>query len=310
MDTAPLPEKILLTGGSGLIGRALKRRLAEAGVRVVELAHRPRTGAHLWNAERGDPPPAAAFEGISAVVNLAGSNIATPWTQSAKRTIRDSRVNGTRALAEALSQLPQSKRPESFVSMSGTAIYGQKRDAVRLDESAPAAPAGESFLGDLAREWELVTGPAARAGIRTVCLRTGMVLDKRGGALAKMLPAFRLGLGGPVGDGRQRVAWIELDDLVSLIFFALRTKSLSGPVNAVSPHVVTNADFARALGETLHRSAKLRVPAGVVKFAFGSMGVETMLRDIAPFPAKALEAGFQFRYPELPAALDRALSES
>lgn len=290
------------------MGRALKRRLAEAGVAIVELAHKPRPGAFVWNAERGDPPPSAALEGVSAVVNLAGANVATLWTEGAKRSIRNSRVNGTRALAEAFAALPQDRRPEVFVSMSGISVYGLQRNAHRLDETAPLAPAGEGFLCDLAREWELVTGPVQRAGIRTVLLRTGVVLSAKGGAIAKMLPAFKAGVGGPVGPGTQRVAWIALDDLVGLIFFALRSKNLSGPVNAVSPHIVTNADFSRVLADAVHRSAKLRVPAFAVRLLFGRMADETVLSDIAPFPAKALETGFTFRHPELPGAIAAALA--
>lgn len=289
------------------MGSALKRRLAEAGVAIVELAHRERPGAFVWNAERGDPPPSAAMEGISAVVNLAGANVATLWTEGAKRRIRNSRVNGTRALAEAFAALPQDRRPEVFVSMSGISVYGLQRSVHRLDETAPLARAGEGFLCDLARDWELVTGPAQRAGIRTVLLRTGVVLSAKGGAVSKMLPAFKAGVGGPVGPGTQRVAWIELDDLVALIFFALRTKNLSGPVNAVSPHIVTNADFSRVLADAVHRSAKLRVPAFAMRLAFGRMADETLLSDIAPFPAKALETGFTFRHPELPGAIAAAL---
>lgn len=308
MDCDQLPAKVLITGGSGLVGRAFKKRLAECGIALTELSHRARPGAFVWNAERGDTPPREAFDGVRAVVHLAGAPIDRRWSDAAKRSIRDSRVNGTRALAEALAALPSDRRPGTFVSMSGISVYGIQRKETRLDEHAGVAPAGAGFLCDLAREWEAVTGPAARAGIRTVTLRTGVVLAKEGGALAKMLPAFKLGLGGPAGDGAQRLAWISLDDLVSLVFFALRTPGLSGPVNAVSPHAVTNADFARALGAAVRRPASVRAPAFALRALFGQMAEETILSDIAPFPAKALEAGFQFRHPVLPGALAAILN--
>lgn len=307
MDCERIPAKVLITGGSGLVGRALKKRLAGCGITPVELSHRSRAGAFTWNAERGDAPPPEAFEGVRAVIHLAGSPIARRWSEGAKRSIRDSRVNGTRALAEGIAALPSDKRPEVFVSMSGIAIYGIHRKETRLDEHAGVAPANSGFLPDIAREWEAVTGPAARAGVRTVLLRAGMVLAKEGGALAMMLPVFRLGLGGPAGDGSQRLAWISLEDLVSLIFFALRTPGISGPVNAVSPHTVTNADFARSLGFALHRPASVPAPIFALRALFGQMASETILSDIAPFPAKAMEAGFQFRHPELPGALEEIL---
>lgn len=307
MDCERLPIKVLITGGSGLVGRAFKKRLAGCGIVPVELSHRSRNGAFTWNAERGDAPPPEAFEGVRAVVHLAGAPIARRWSKAVKRSVRDSRVNGTRALAEAIAALPEDKRPDVFVSMSGIAIYGIHRKEIRLDEHAGVAPAHSGFLPDLAREWEAVTGPATRAGIRTVLLRTGVVLAKEGGALALMIPVFKLGLGGPSGDGSQRFAWISLDDLISLIFFALRTPALSGPVNAVSPHTVTNADFARALGFALHRPASVPAPVFALRALFGEMASETILSDIAPFPAKAMEKGFQFRHPTLPDALEEIL---
>jgi uncharacterized protein (TIGR01777 family) len=307
MDCERLPAKVLITGGSGLVGRAFKKRLAGCGITPVELSHRTRPGAFTWNAERGDVPPPEAFEGVRAVVHLAGAPIARRWSEAAKRAIHDSRVNGTRAIAEAIAALPSEKRPEVFVSMSGIAVYGIHRKETRLDERAGMAPAPGEFLPNLAREWEAVTGPAVRAGVRTVLLRTGMVLARDGGALAKMLPVFKLGLGGPAGDGAQRLAWISVDDLVSLIFFALRTPGLSGPVNAVSPHTVTNADFARALGFAIHRPTSITAPVFALRALFGKMAEETILSDLAPFPAKAMEAGFQFRHPTLQGALEEIL---
>lgn len=289
------------------MGGALKKHLAACGSQVVELSHRPRPGAFAWHPESGEAPPAEALAGVNAVVNLAGEPISRRWTESAKRRIHDSRVIGTRSLAEALAALPPPARPSVFVSMSATAVYGLKRPEMRLDETASLAEPGDGFLCDVAREWEAVTHPASRAGIRTVILRSGIVLSRRGGALARMVPAFKAGLGGPCGTGMQKVPWITLEDLVSLIFFALRTPRLTGPVNAVSPHAVTNADFSRALGMALNRPSGVRMPAFLLRALFGRMARETLLADAAPFPAKAMEAGFQFKHPELPGALTEVL---
>lgn len=303
MDSDSRHQRILVTGGSGLIGRRLCRRLRRSDIEVVELAHRARHGAYAWNAEAGERPPAEALARISAVIHLAGAPIAQRWTAKAKRAIHDSRVKGTRALAEALAALPEAERPTVFISMSGVAIYGRRRDESLLDEQSPLAPDGDSFLADVARAWESAATPAAEAGIRTVHLRTGMVLARHGGALPKLVPAFKWFAGGPAGPGTQRMPWITLDDLHSLIFFCLRTRTLSGPVNAVAPHAVTNADFAHQLGLTLHRPAVVRTPAWALRLLFGQMAEETILADLAPFPAKAMEAGFQFTHNRIKDAL-------
>lgn len=310
MDCDIRSRRVLVTGATGLIGTALCRQLRQCGIEVVELGRRPRTGGFAWDADSGAPPPAEAFAGVTAVIHLAGSPIARRWSHEARRSIRDSRVNGTRALAEALAALPATNRPEVLVSMSGVAVYGRVRAEALLGENAAIAPAGDSFLADVARDWEAATAPASAAGIRTVHLRTGVVLAKHGGALAKLLPGFRLFLGGPVGPGTQRMPWITLHDLASLIFFALRTRTIQGPLNAVAPHAVTNADFAAALGAVLNRPAKLPVPTWALRIVFGQMAEETLLADLSPFPAKAMEAGFQFTHNRIKDALGALLGPS
>lgn len=295
-------HRIIVTGAGGLIGRALTRRLTELGYEVVPFRSR-RSGPCAMNPADGSIDR-ASLEGAHAVVHLAGESIAQRWSDSARERILSSRRDGTRLLADTLAGL--SHKPRCFISMSGTSRYGLS-PAGTVDEKSPTPD--EGFLGLVAREWEEAAAPARLAGIRTVNLRTGMVLAASGGALAKMLPAFRLGLGGPIGSGRQRVSWIRLGDLVELIVWALNHDSVSGPVNAVAPGVTTQAEFARCLGKTLGRPAFLPLPAWAVSLLFGQMGRETVLSDLAVRPAVALDGGFRFGTPELPDALSRALRE-
>jgi len=294
---------LLLTGATGLVGAALRPRLAGDGLRVVTLGRDPARNDFVWDAASGEPPPAEALKGLKAVVNLAGSPIAERWSAARKRDIRATRVNGTLALASALAALPVGDRPETFVSASGVSIYGIRRQETRLTEDSPLIPGSPQFLPAVSRDWEAASDPAKQAGIRTVLLRMAPVLSAKGGMLRTVLPVFRAGLGGPVGDGRQRVCWIVLDDLVSLIRFALNTPTLAGPVNAVAPEIVTNERFAELLGRAVGKRARLRTPAGAVKLAFGEMAGETILSDVAPYPEKALRAGFVFAYPTLEGAL-------
>ena len=303
MDCDIRHRRILLTGASGLVGAELKRRLVQCGIGVVELSHRARPGAIVWDGSTGTPPRAEAFDGVSAVIHLAGAPIERRWSESVKQEIRNSRVNTTRALVAGMSALPKEKRPEVFICMSGAGIYGTARPEMRIAENAPLAAPGESFLADVARDWEKEAGAAENLGVRTVMLRTGMVLARQGGALPKMALPFKFFLGGRIGSGRQHSPWISLDDLTSLMFFALRQKSLSGAVNAVAPHCVTNSDFTKALSVTLHRPAILPTPACLLRLVFGNMAQETLLADSAPFPAKAMEAGFEFKHHEVTDAL-------
>ena len=293
--------RVLLTGGSGLVGSSLAPALVASGHEVVRLARpsTPATGREslaIWNPESGQIDLSRAGC-LDAVVHLAGETIAQRWTPEVKRRIRDSRVGGTRLLCEALAKLPT--RPKVLVCASATGFYGDHGDEW-LDEQGDA---GKDFLAEVCRQWEAACASAAGQGIRVVHLRIGIVLTPKGGALAKMLPVFRLGLGGRLGDGRAYWSWITLDDLLEVIQHALVSEALCGAVNAVSPHPVTNAEFTKTLGGVLRRPAILPVPRFAVELLFGEMGREAMLAGFRVKPAKLIESKFKFRYPELAPAL-------
>jgi uncharacterized protein (TIGR01777 family) len=295
-------RRIILTGASGLIGAALSRRLGELGYEVVPFRSRhdgPGGMNHLTaQIDR------AALEGAYAVIHLAGETIAQRWTDKAKERIMASRRDGTRLLAEALAGL--SSKPSVFVSMSGLNRYGTRR-AELLDESSSTSTDG--FLAQVTEAWENATSPASAVGIRTVLLRTPLVLSATGGGLSKMLPAFRLGLGGPIDGGRQRMSWIGLPDLVSLIVWALENPAVRGPLNACAPQPVTQAEFARTLGAVLCRPSFLPTPGWAISLVFGQMGRETVLGDLAGHPRDALAGGFRFGTPDLATALRQAVGE-
>lgn len=298
--------RLAITGASGLVGTALVPFLGADGHEVVRLVRRPAQGAGevRWDPER-DEIDRAALDGVDAVVHLAGAGIAEGrWTKQRKALLRDSRLGPTRLLAETLAGLP--RPPKVLVSASATGYYGERGDAW-LDE---ASPAGSDFLGTLAREWEEASEPAARAGIRVVRLRTGIVLTPRGGALGKMLLPFKAGVGGVLGSGRQFMSWIALDDLLGVIRFALTTGSLAGPVNAVAPSPVTNREFTRALGRVLGRPTIAPAPAFALRLAFGEMADATVLVSTRVRPRRLLEAGYRFRFPELEDALRHLLGKT
>ncbi len=296
--------RILVTGASGLIGSALVSALAGAGHEVVRLVRgggRRRAGTVVWDPGAGTIDH-AGLEGSDAVVHLAGENIAAGrWTAARKARIRDSRVEGTRLLAEALAGL--ATPPHTFVAASAIGYYGHRgRDEVDED-SAP----GAGFLADVCREWEGATAPAVQRDIRVVHLRIGVVLSADGGALATMLPPFRLGLGGPVGSGNQYMSWIAIDDVVAAVQFALTTTALAGPVNAVAPQPVPNREFVQTLARVLGRPALVPFPAFAVRTLFGEMGEELLLSSTRVIPHRLQEAGFTFRFPELEPALRHLL---
>lgn len=277
---------VVVTGASGLVGTALCASLEAAGREVRRISL------------RGDFDE-AALDGGAAVVNLAGENIGRRWTAARKQAIRDSRVGGTERLVAAIAR---AKRPPSvLVSASAVGIYGMRASGP-VDESAPA---GDDFLAVVCRDWEAA---ANRASCRVVNARLGVVLSPSGGALAKMLPAFRMGAGGRIGDGKQPMSWIALDDAIAALRFALDTPPLSGPVNVTAPEPITNADFARALAKALHRPAVLPLPSSLVKLAFGEMGESALLSGVIAVPAKLERAGFRFGYPTLQAALGALLT--
>lgn len=291
---------ILLSGASGFIGARLKSELTRAGDRVIALSRR-RGQAEMvwWDAEAGRiDTEALARESIDVVINLAGEPIAQRWTPSRRRRIRDSRVNGTRALATALAALP--RRPETFISGSAVGYYGAHRGDEVLDEDSAS---GSDFLAEVARDWEAATAPAEQAGIRVVHLRMGIVIGEGGGVLARMVPLFRLGVGGRLGDGRQWISWIALDDVVHAIRMLIDAAAVRGAVNMVAPEPVRNVDLTRALAGTLSRPAVLPVPRIAMELVFGTMADNTIFASQRVAPKRLAGAGYEFRHPRLEEAL-------
>lgn len=296
----------MVTGASGLVGSALIPVLEARGRHVVKLVRGSTSSASAkatWNPEAGQIDLSRAGS-IDAVVHLAGANIAQRWTPEVKRRIRDSRVKGTRLLSDALAKLPVP--PKVLVCASATGFYGNRGEEWLDERSAP----GHGFLADTCQEWEAAADAARVRGIRVVHLRLGIVLTPKGGALAKMLPAFRLGIGGRLGDGRAYWSWIALDDLIEVIQHALATESLQGPVNAVTPKPITNSTLTKTLGHVLRRPAILPVPRFALELLFGEMGREAMLASFRVKPARLLETGFKFSFPELETALRHLLGRA
>jgi len=293
--------RIALTGASGLIGSALTAALSEAGHEVTRLVRRAPSGPDeaRWDVGAGTLDE-SALEEVAAIVHLAGENVGQRWTDASRKRILDSRVHGTRLIAETAARLPG--RPV-LLCASAIGYYGVRGDEA-LDE---AASGGSGFLAGVVGAWEAAAAPAREAGLRTVHLRQGLVLSKRGGALARMLLPFRLGTGGRIGSGRQWWSWISLDDVVGAYLFALE-RPLEGPVNVTAPGPVRNEEFVHALGRALHRPAILPLPAVAVRTAFGEMGEEMLLGGQRVIPAKLERAGFTFRQPDVEAGLARALA--
>ena len=299
MTTPPPPRStIAITGSTGLIGTAAVRVFEQRGMRVLHVVRRDARADNeiAWNPSGGSIE-AAKLEGVDAVINLAGANIAQRWTDDAKRAIRDSRINGTTALCHALAAL--SNKPKVLLSGSAIGIYGAHR-ADPVDESSSL---GNDFLATVAREWEGATAPASGAGIRVVNLRTGIVLSRRGGMLEKLFLPFRLGVGGKLGNGEQWLSWIALADYVEALSFLLTADRISGPVNLVAPNPATNAEFTRALGRVLRRPTMFTVPKLAMSLAYGEMADDTIFASQRVRPRRLLEAGFAFALPTLEGAL-------
>lgn len=295
--------RILMTGSSGFIGSALIEDFTRTGHSVTCLVRsvpKPGRAQLQWNPASGFIP--ALPENLDAVINLAGKNIAAArWTAKEKLRIRKSRVDGTLLLCRALASLTQP--PGVLVSASALGYYGNRGEEVLNEESS----AGSGFLAKVCSEWERATGAAFEKGIRVVNLRMGMVLSEEKGALAKMLPVFRLGLGGPLGSGKQYMSWIALDDLLGVIQHCLSNANLQGPVIAASPNPVTNCEFVRTLGKVLHRPTFMRMPSWGARVAFGEMADEVLLASQRADPARLKSTGFRFQFPMLEETLQRLL---
>ena len=302
--------RVLLTGATGTIGLAVADVLHARGDTVVALSRDPERGlrvlgngaeVHAWARPTEAPPPSEALAGVEAVIHLLGEPIAQRWTDEAKAKIRDSRVLATRSLVAGLDAAPEASRPRVLVSQSATGYYGP-RDDTPLDEQAPP---GHDFLAEVTVAWER-EAQAISPRVRVACTRTGVVLSPSGGALAKMLPFFKLGLGGPVAGGHQYVPWIHLDDVVGALLHCVDDERAQGPVNLSAPNPVTNTELSHALGHALGRPAVLPVPGLAVKALYGEMA-EIVITGQRAIPARLQELGYEFRLPEVRAALSDVL---
>lgn len=295
--------KVLITGSHGLVGSQLVSFLTSQGHKVVRLGRgEAEAGQVRWDPAAGKIDK-EALEGFDAVVHLAGDNIASGrWTPEKKRSIRDSRIQGTKLLSETLASL--ANPPKVLITASAIGYYGDRGEEVLTEESAP----GSGFLAEVCREWEASTLTARNRGIRVAELRIGVVLSPKGGALTKMLPPFRLGAGGRLGSGKQYMSWVALDDLIGIIQHVLTHDELEGPINAVAPNPVTNSEFTAALGASLNRPTIFPVPGLAVNLLLGEMANELLLASARVQPAKLISTGYLFRYPQIAPLLKQLLT--
>jgi uncharacterized protein len=297
--------RVLISGASGLVGTALRTMLTELGDDVHALVRRSPTGSNevQWDPANGSVD-VAQLEGFDVVYHLAGESIAEGrWTAAKKARIRDSRVQGTTLLSEALAKLEQ--KPSTLVSASAIGYYGNRGD----EELSESSAIGEGYLPDVSAEWEGAARAAGETGIRVVNPRIGIVLSKRGGALAKMLLPFKMGVGGIIGPGTQYMSWITLEDLVRVLHHCATNGSLSGPVNAVAPGATTNEKFTKAIGRALSRPTVLPMPALAARIAFGEMGDALLLGSTRVTPRKLFKSGFAFHHSNIDQALQAVLAE-
>jgi uncharacterized protein (TIGR01777 family) len=300
-----MPDKVLIAGATGLIGTALAASCARDGLAVAALVRDVATAAprlpgvtlHAWDATMG-PPPAVAFEGVDVVVNLMGEPISgSRWSDVKKQRLRGSRVLATRNLVDGLRAL--ARRPRLLIQASGIGYYGARGNELLTEASS----AGAGFLADLARDWEAEAGKATELGLRVAILRNGVVLARGGGILSKILPPFRLGLGGRLGDGKQWLPWIHIDDEIGLLRHVMAQESASGVFNAVAPEPATNAEFTAALGRVLRRPTFARAPAFALRLVLGEMADPLLLASQRAMPVRTLETGYKFQQPLLEPAL-------
>lgn len=295
--------RIAVTGSTGLVGSALVPALRAAGHEVrrfVRTTPRPGSDELYWQPNEGRLDP-SMLAGIEAVVHLSGENLGQRWTDAVKHRIRESRVRSTEVLSTAMTLVDP--RPRVLITASAVGIYGNRGDEL-LDERSST---GDDFLGRLGREWEGATGPAASAGIRVAHTRSGVILTPEGGMLGRLLPIFRIGAGGKVGSGNQWLSWVALPDALRAFLFLLERDDISGAVNVVAPEVVTNAEFTRSLGKVLGRPTVTMAPAFALKLAYGEMAEATVLASQRVESRRLRDAGFEFRFPRLEAALREVL---
>ncbi|MFV0443641.1 MAG: TIGR01777 family oxidoreductase [Planctomycetaceae bacterium] len=294
--------RIAVSGATGLVGRTLSNRLMELGAETIRMSRSPSPSDERqvqWDPNQGLIQP-EKLEGVTAVVHLAGEGIADGrWTEAKKQRIRDSRVVGTRSLCESLSKL--TAKPQTLVCASAIGFYGDRGDERLDEESSP----GDGFLPEVCIGWEQACDPARAAGIRVVNIRIGVIISKDGGALAKMLLPFQLGMGGKIGSGQQYMSWVALDDVVGAIVQGLTQSEMSGPVNAVSPNPVTNAEFTKTLGSVLHRPTILPMPAFAAKLALGQMAEDLLLASTRVYPERLSQLAYRFAFADLHACLSR-----
>lgn len=300
--------RVLLTGASGFIGSAVCDALLARGDTVVGLSRDPQRARstnpniiwHAWEPTL-ERPPAAALENVDGVINLEGEKINQRWTDDSKRRIMESRRAGTRNLIAAIASLDH--KPKVLVNQSAIGFYGDRGDAM-VDESAES---GEGYDAEVVREWEAAARKAEAVGIRLVIVRTGHVLDPRGGLLGELMTPFKLGLGGPIAGGRQYMSWVHIDDEVGILLWTLDNDKVSGTINSTAPKPVTNREFSQAIGRALHRPASVPVPGFVLDLKFGSEFGKVLRGGQRVMPRRALDLGYVFRYPDIDGALQNLL---
>ncbi|MCB1181024.1 MAG: TIGR01777 family oxidoreductase [Chlamydiia bacterium] len=292
--------KILVAGSSGFVGQALVSNLREKGFEVVCLVRRQQTGCPFWDPVTRQVD-SSVFEAVDGVINLSGENILGRWNQSKMEEIRESRFRTTSFLVETL--LTLDKLPKVYINASAIGYYGDRGE----EELTESSTSGHGYLAEVCRKWEALTEPLVQKGVRVCLSRFGLILGKEGGALKKMLPPFQMGMGGVLGNGNQFVSWIDLHDAISALIFMIENEKLSGPINVVSPHPITNRRLTEIMGAVLNKPTPLPIPRFMLSALFGS-GVDIFLASTKALPKKLEAAGFTFSSPDLASTLKKALS--